>query len=302
MSDLDMKKIEKEFRELDPDLSEENRNTMYLHSSNETKDDEKDDEYEGNDNGKDRRLCYYPYRFVPLSMGGSNGRTHVVTDESCSLMEEVSLVDLERMTTKFYENVFQDATLDNFIHSHNDPHASRSTKLIHQKLSGSTVWDDDRYHHRDKTPKVVAGGRHRVVVHDRSSAHVAAWYSSKRPAQEVGRHFQLDECRVWMRLHFWALRHSGIMDQSPSFADYYIRFIAHFVRVYESTAPFFARESFRWSSNPKNIQTYIHTNGRRMNDILGLTLGGAIHQIPESKAQDVSFPYHTHQEKSVTAQ
>ena len=39
-----------------------------------------------------------------------------------------------------------------------------------------------------------------------------------------------------------------------------------------------------------------------MNDILELTLGGAIHQIPESKAQDVSFPHHTHQEKSVTAQ
>ena len=92
-------------------------------------------------------------------MGGSNGRTHVVvTDESCSLMDEVSLVDLEQMTTKFYENVFQDATLDNFIHSHNDPHASRFTKWIHQKLSGSTVWDGDWYHHRDKTPKVVAGG------------------------------------------------------------------------------------------------------------------------------------------------
>lgn len=298
MSDFDIKKIENELRELDPDLSEENRNRMYPYSSKEGKEDD-EDKFSMNDE-KDQQLHCYPYRFVPLSMGGSNGRTHVVTDESSSLVHEISLVDLERMTTIFYENAFQDDTLDRFIHSHHDPHASRFAKWIHQKLSGSTVWDEDRYH-RDKKPKVVAGGRMNVVVHDRSSAHVAAWYSSKRPAQEVGRHFKLDECRVWMRLHFWALRQSGIMDKSPSFADYYVRFIAHFVRVYESSAPFFARESFRWSSNPKNIQTYLN-NGRRMKDILGLTLGGAIQQISESESQDESFPYNTYQDKSIILQ
>ena len=25
----------------------------------------------------------------------------------------------------------------------------------------------------------------------------------------VGRHFQLADCRVWMRLHFWAAREAG---------------------------------------------------------------------------------------------
>jgi len=146
----------------------------------------------------------------------------------------------------------------------------------------------------------LAGG-HRHVVHDRSSAHVAAWYSSKRPANEVGRHFKLDECRVWMRLHFWALRESGLIEKSPSFADYYLRFIAHFVRVYESTAPYFTRESFRWSADPVNIQNYLN-NGRIMKDILGLTMGGAIGQIPDSESQDEAFPYHLYQEESIVLQ
>jgi hypothetical protein len=46
-----------------------------------------------------------------------------------------------------------------------------------------------------------------------------------------------------MRLHFWAMRSVGIFERSPSFAAYYVKFIAHFVSVYERTAPPFARES-----------------------------------------------------------
>lgn len=219
-----------------------------------------------------------PYRFIPLKMGGG-GRTHVVSDDSKRLIEEeVSLVDLERMTTLFYEKAFLDPTLDQFIRSHGDPHAGRFAKWIHQKLSGSSVWDKDRYHRRHEP------------VHDRTSAHVAAWYSPKRPSSDVGRHFKLDECRVWMRLHFWALRESGLMETSPTFADFYSRFIAHFVRVYESTAPAFARDSLRWSASNKNIKTYIE-NGRRMTDVLGLNLRQALKQIPKHEANDDEYPY-----------
>ena len=117
------------------------------------------------------------------------------------------------------------------------------------------------------------------MVHDRSSAHVAAWYSPKRPSREVGRHFKLDECRVWMRLHFWALRESGLLQRSPSFANYYIRFIGHFVSVYESSAPMFAKDSFRWSAKQSNIDRYLR-NGRVMKDVLGLGLNEAIGHIP----------------------
>ena len=220
-----------------------------------------------------------PYRFIPLTMGGG-GRTHVPSKESREMiLDEVSLKDLTTMTTNFYDKAFQDKTLDSFIRSHNDPHGSRFAKWIHQKLSGSHIWDQDR----------ESRGRH-APVHDRTSAHVAAWYSPKRPASERGRHFELGECRVWMRLHFWALREWGLMEKSPSFADYYVRFIAHFVRVYESTAPAFARESLRWSANPKNIDAYMR-NGREMKDVLKLSFSKAVAQLPEDEMEDDEWPY-----------
>jgi len=228
----------------------------------------------------------HPYRFVPLRMGG-NGRTHKPTVESTELIDEIGgLTTLFNMTKFFYKQAFKDATLDKFIREHDDPHAMRFAKWIHQKLTHSTVWDNDRAS-RSQSPVTVANG-HTTIVHDRSSAHAAAWYSPKRPAIEVGRHFKLDECRVWMRLHFWAMRET-LGDTNPSFTDYYVRFIGHFVNVYEGSAPAFARESYRWS-NPDNIQMYID-NGRRMNDVLGLSLGQSLSQLPEDEASDEIWPY-----------
>jgi hypothetical protein len=232
-----------------------------------------------------------PFRFIPLKMGG-NGGTHKDSSATRQLIrKEVSLQDLQVMTEKFYEFAFQDDTLDKLIRSHDDPHGSRFAKWIHQKLSGSHVWDQDRQS-RDLTPVRVAG-RQTVVIHDRSSAHAAAWYSPKRPAEEVGRHFTLDECRVWMRLHFWALRESGLMDKSPTFAEYYVRFIGHFVAVYERTATQFARESFRWSANPSNIQQYLE-NGRKMKDVLHGSYNKALRDLPASELSD-DWPYNKRQ-------
>jgi hypothetical protein len=81
------------------------------------------------------------------------------------------------------------------------------------------------------------------------------------------------------------------MEKSPTFADYYVRFIAHFVRVYESTAPAFARESLRWSANPKNIDIYIR-NGREMKDVLNLSYNKAVAQLPQDEMEDYEWPYH----------
>ncbi len=230
-----------------------------------------------------------PYQYVPLDMGG-DGRRHHPSEASRAILEyEVTLEDLKEMTNKFYEFAFQDDTLDKFIRSHNDPHGDRFAKYIHQKLTGSEIWDEDR-RMRDLTPHPIAGGR-TTVVHDRSSAHVAAWYSNKRPANQVGRHFTLEECRVWMRLHFWAMRETGLVEQSPTFADYYIRFIGHFVAVYERTAPVFTRESFRWSANPDNIDKYIR-NGRKMSDVLGVPFHTAVIDVPrEELNQEGDWPY-----------
>jgi hypothetical protein len=233
-----------------------------------------------------------PYQFIPLRMGG-NGGTHKPSEGSKALInDEVSLEDLKKMTNAFYMLAFEDVTLDKLIRSHSDPHGDRFAKWIHQKLSGSNVWDKDRKQ-RDLTPVQVAGGRS-AVVHDRTSAHSAAWYSPKRPSNEVGRHFKLDECRVWMRLHFLGMRQSGVVEKSPSFADYYVRFIGHFVAVYERSATLFARESFRWSANQSNIDRYIQ-NGRVMKDVLGKNYSQAIRDLPEEELYDDEWPYHQSQ-------
>ena len=81
-----------------------------------------------------------------------------------------------------------------------------------------------------------------------------------------------------------------MMEKSPTFADFYLRFIGHFVRVYEAAAPQFARDSFRWSANPKNIEQYIK-NGRHMKDVLGLNFQQSINTIPESEFNDMEWPY-----------
>jgi hypothetical protein len=278
----DISQQENDLRKSDPDLLDEERSSLDAEHS-------VDNPLANTTNTTtDTQKPSCPFHFVPLRMGG-NGRTHMPSPASKALLEsDVTLADLQDMTERFYEKAFADATIDKFIRSHDDPHGARFAKWIHQKLTGSKLWDIDR-HTRDLTPVQVAGGRE-VVVHDRSSAHVAAWYSPKRPPRQVGRHFELDECRVWMRLHFWAMRESGIMEKSPSFADYYVRFIGHFVRVYEGSAPTFARDSLRWSANPKNIQQYFK-NGRKMKDVLGLSFGAALKQIPETEAEDLDWPY-----------
>jgi len=236
--------------------------------------------------------------FVPLSINRFayvGPRGHTPSEGTKSFMQTVSLSDLQKMTDLFYQKAFRDETLDKFIQNHNDPHGERFAKWIHQKLSGSTIWDEDRAHRRQKNERVTLAeknGRRTddFLVHDRSSAHVAAWHSPKRPGHEVGRRFKLDECRTWMRLHFWAMRESGMMETSPAFCDYYVRFIGHFVSVYESKAPIFARESLRWSASRENIQKYL-SDGRRMTEVLGLDFQTALSQLPLSEANDMEWPY-----------
>lgn len=240
-------------------------------------------------------MTKFAYQFIPLYMGRS-GRTHTHTEVTRAFMEtEVTLDDLTKMTNTFYNYAFQDATLDNFIRSHNDPHGERFAKWIHQKFTGSTVWDEDcnerrkNYNSNDQTEE--------IFVHDRTSAHAAAWNSHKRPADEVGQHFTLKDCRVWMRLHFLALRESGLPEKSPTFADYYVRFIGHFVGIYERKAPAFCRESLRWSVDPSNVERYIR-NGRRMSDVLDQTFEEALGDLSQNELDDIGvWPYDVDQDE-----
>lgn len=267
---------EEQLRASDPDLQQEHR----IYS---TIDENEIDSSAGNNTNEP-----LPYQFVPLKMGGRGG-THRTSEGSRALIEhEISFEDLKKMTAAFYKLAFHDETLDKLIRSHSDPHGDRFAKWIHQKMSGSTMWDLDRQE-RDLTPVKVAGDRV-TVVRDRTSAHSAAWYSPKRPKEEVGRHFKLDECRVWMRLHFYAMRQSGVAERSPSFADYYVRFIGHFVSVYERKATKFARESFRWSADPINVERYIQ-DGRVMKDVLGVEFAEAKEALSEEDL-DYKWPYY----------
>jgi len=243
--------------------------------------------------------------YVPLRMGG-NGRTHMVSEGSRSLIfgrangeeqEEISVDDLRKMTWLFYQKAFKDETLEKFILDREDPHANRFALWIYQKFTGRGIWDEERSKRGLKPVTLANGALH--VVHDRSSSHVAAWFCRRRPSAEVGRHFQLDECRVWMRLHFWALRESGLLESHPSFADYYVRFIAHFVRVYEGTAPMFARESLRWSADASNVDMYLNKNNRSMKDVLGLSLEEAQQQLPRDELNDWQWPYNQNADGAV---
>lgn len=238
-------------------------------------------------NGGSRLEKKCPFSFVSLQL---ENETLVHSSGSKSLIEkEVGLDDLQRMTDLFYEKAFCDSTLDPFIHSHSDPHGLRFAKWIHQQLTGSSVWDED-CRIRDKTPFQIYSNKEHVVF-DLASAHIAARGSLKRPKDQYDRAFQLDECRVWMRLHFWAMRESGVMKQSLGFADYYVRFIGHYIGIYETQSPMFTRESLRWSEDPKNIEQYL-ANGRRMTDVLGLSVEEAKQQLPEEESSETVWPYH----------
>jgi len=150
------------------------------------------------------------------------------------------------------------------------------------------VWTVERATRSGKPVKVADG--HKVVIHDRTSAHVAAWHSPKRDPSDVGKRFGVKDARNWMRLMFWAARDNDLFD-NKRFESWYIRFIAHFVRTYERSAPQFARESARWSEDPARIQEYVD-NGYVMIDIHEAGLREAMAQLPPHERQGVSdWPY-----------
>jgi hypothetical protein len=68
-----------------------------------------------------------------------------------------------------------------------------------------------------------------------------------------------------MRLHFLAAREVGLLGV-PQFQQWYVAFIAHFIRIYEVTAPPFAAADAEWSANCENVAKYL-AQGRRMTDV-----------------------------------
>ena len=226
----------------------------------------------------------------PLNWRPNTGG-HTFNSVTRELLSEAGGVSgVLKFTTLFYESVFLDSHLDAFIRDRTEKHAERFAFWIREKFGDlSEPWTVERS--QRSTCHFASHGHNFETPHDRSSAHFAAWHSPKRTPQEFGRHFKLDDCRVWMRVHFWSLRDAGITKISPSFTEYYVKFIAHFMSVYERQAPQFARESFRWSENEANVKKYLE-NGRHMDDVIGLSDRDAIRQLPASdNARGTDWPY-----------
>jgi hypothetical protein len=168
---------------------------------------------------------------------------------------------LLKMTSRFYEKMFLDPHLDQFVRNHEDPHAERLAKWMVEKFGGPANWSADIEERKKGKAAVCANGQ-RVLIYDRTSAHVAAWNSVKRDPEKVGRRFKLDDCRIWMRLMFWSAREEGLLEK-PLFSEFFLDFIGHFVAVYERSAPPYVDDSVEWSADPANVQHYLE-NGRKM--------------------------------------
>lgn len=231
----------------------------------------------------------------PFSHNGSGSvklnvidRTHYKSDATAALLEEVGgVAKIREAIELFYSRMFADPHLDQFVRDHDDPHAERLADWIAEKMGGSDEWTQKR-RTRPRKEVILAGG-FRHVVHDRSSAHAAAWYSPKRPPELVGEHFKLNDARIWLRLMFWSARDVGLLD-NQKFGDWYQRFLGHFVRIYESKAVQFVRESARWSESAANISAYTES-GNQMPDV-HVSYAQALTVLPnDEKPESSDWPY-----------
>lgn len=182
------------------------------------------------------------------------GGTFTKSGQSAQLLKDIGGSDrIMQMTTRFYSHAFEDKTLDKFMFMSDGAanHGKRLGDWIVQKMGGEgEPW--------------TASER----LGMRQPSHAEAWHCEKRDAKDIGTHFKLDDCRIWMRLMFWSAREVGL-DKHEPFMKWYIGFIRHFVGVYERSAPAFAEESAKWSLDPENIAKYI-ADGHQMLDVIGV--------------------------------
>jgi len=272
--------------EADPDIAEERRTLMLA----------KADVHQRvlRDSIIQRTQSVIHTQFVPLNVVN---RAHSANSETRRLVRMIGGVDsLRRFTTAFYKKAFVDPHLDQFIRRHSDPHGERFALWIAEKFGDGTPWTNERKTRAEDLMQI--GHRVHEVAFDRSSAHFAAWHSPKREAHKWGEHFKPDDARVWMRLHFWAARESGLFEpENAPFMDYYSRFIGHFISIYSGKAPPFTRESARWSADPQNIEKYLSA-GNFMSGVIDQPVEEAMAELPAhervftgSSHPNPSWPY-----------
>ena len=132
---------------------------------------------------------------APLRLNVRHGAHHHSSGTVALLAEAGGLPMLRRLTTAFYKKAIADPHLEQFIRDPHDPHGERMATWIAEKFGHGTPWSEERAT-RPRCPVALPHGVGSIVVHDRSSAHFAAWHSPKRGPTVFGDHFHLDDCRV----------------------------------------------------------------------------------------------------------
>ena len=187
---------------------------------------------------------------IPLKIENS---THKVSDATAQLLLDIGGGDrIREFCTRFYARAFVDKVLKPFFFLDDGApaHAKRLGDWIIEKMGGEgSPWSES--------------GRYGM----RQPSHYKAWNSDKRDPEVRGNHFSLTDTRVWIRLHFWAIRECGL-DKHEAFWEWYIQFIEHFIGIYERRAPLYVKRDSLWSANISNIDKYLK-NDFVMLDIIG---------------------------------
>lgn len=188
----------------------------------------------------------------PLSL---HTRSFKATGRTAQLLDDIGGGEMIReATTRFYARAFEDFTLAQFMTVYDDgavAHGKRFADWTIEKMGGEgSPWTDS--------------GRHGM----RQPTHYKAWNSTARDPKVRGEHFKLDDCRVWMRIHFWAFREVGLAEHK-AFWNWYVSFIGHFIAIYERRAPPYAKEAAEWSADSKNLEAYV-AQGNKMVDVIGV--------------------------------
>merc|ERR1719244_1312764 len=172
--------------------------------------------------------------------------THTRNRDTARLLLDIGGGDkIREMTTRFYAHFLKDQHLKQFRFETDGAaaHGQRLGDWIIEKMGGEgDVWSES--------------GRHNM----RQVSHSRAWNSKNRSKQLRGRHFNLVDCVVWMRVMFLAGREVGL-DQHQVFWSWYLGFIAHFIAVYERRAPPYTQEAAQWSLSEENVVQYKESGG-----------------------------------------
>ena len=152
-----------------------------------------------------------------------NGR-HRANRDTANLAYAVGgIAKFREMTNTFYNKAFQDTQLDPSFRDRSDPHGERFATWIAEKMGLGSPWSDER---RTRTTCPFQSKGHTFETARQIIVSLCSLAFAERSDEKWGRHFKLDDCRVWMRLHFWSAREVGMFNSCPEFMDYYVRFIS----------------------------------------------------------------------------